>query len=280
MIDQFVSGYLFVMLAVAWMSMITILLSYKFEYQEVIAFPALLGVASFLYVMAMGGYYHLEVFLSVENRDLYYGLIFVVAALLKVLISCSLTEWYRRELKYVAYTIWSDIEVKSVERELDAMVSNVIEQFTWIAGMYAANSRCLFRGREMSSQVKSLMYNKEYDKAFVIMAEHVEVFLLDKFTDVYRDNFQVMAQFGSVAENKSMLKVRVGESDLIAKFLTEKSTALKALCFRGSIYQDSDLEKLIESNMKEESVMRLAKQLSDLYFYKFENELEPSYSLD
>ncbi|EGQ9284354.1 hypothetical protein F7U66_00605 [Vibrio parahaemolyticus] len=280
MLLDILNGYLFITLAASWLVLGVVLLSYKYGYEEVVAYPISLATVGVFYILSFGANFHLIGVIDGEHLEYLQVAVALLALGLAFVFALSVTEWYRRELKYVAFTIWSDMEVKSVERELDAEVVNVMEQFSWVVEMYTSNSRCLFKGREISSQVRALLYAKEYDRAFYMMSDHVEVFLLDKFTDIYRDNFQVMSQFGSVAENTSLLKVRVAESDLISKFLAEKSTALKALCFRGSIYQESDLEVLIQKNMKQECVDRLATQLSDLYLYKEEQGYEPSYKIN
>ncbi|MGR5347579.1 hypothetical protein [Vibrio mediterranei] len=267
---------LFTMLVVAWAGVLVGLLSYKFDYQELVPYPALVTGMSTLYLLIfLIGTYSVRFALIQEEV--------VSASLLLVGVTLAVSFWLSqravltRELNYVSSVIWSDMEAKSIDRNLENSMLDTIDKFAWAVRLYNSNSKCLFHSKECIDHVKHLLYDGRHKEALDKMSEHIEVFLLDKLTDEHRDALVVMNSFGSVTDNSAMLKTRVADSDLIENLLTEKRTAMSIICFKGSIYHQDDVNGIIEKDSSSSNIKRIASNLTDLYLYKEAQGFEPSY---
>ncbi|MGR5448643.1 hypothetical protein ACP3V3_02420 [Vibrio sp. PNB22_3_1] len=277
MFDLIMFGFLNAALAVAWICMFVAVLAHRYEYEDMILYPTTVGVISFIYVLLYAAMVHGQSVIDPHHYDLFTGLVYGSSILFFIAVWFSSSQWHRREIDFITHAIWSDVEAESVSRKIDSVKTNVFEQFRWLSGVYSSNSQCNFHSKDVELKVQRLLFSEQSAAAFEEISAIIDMFLLDKITDTHREEFKVLCSFGSSVHSNDMLKLRVSESDLISEFLSQKSMALRALCFNGSVFDEVNVSAVLDIDASPSRKKVISEQLSDLYLLKINKAMMPSY---
>lgn len=251
-------------------------LALHFGHGNFVTFPKRMLVASTLYVIGAGCSIHVLPFAPDIHKELIYG-IQVAGCVLVLFCLYSWREYFAREVVFVAGLVWSDPERDSEHRRIDEMRSNLSERIIWLIEVYTSSSRCNFNSQESIDSIKHDLLAGEYENALGVLSELLDILILDKISDINDEQLEVLNSFGSVMDNNTMLRTRIGDSQMMEEFLAEKSLALRTLCFDGSFYSFQQVADIISFDAKPDRVEKLSANMADLYLYKKQRMYEPVY---
>ncbi|ANO35640.1 hypothetical protein A6E01_20735 (plasmid) [Vibrio breoganii] len=179
------------------------------------------------------------------------------------------------EIQSMFDSITDNSEILQKEEAIEIQEQYFLSKVNWLISLYADNSKCLFHSDECIQTISNSIKDKEITKAAKLLSKHLDLLLLDKFSDEYRPMIEALGSFGAT-HNQDELKLRVADSEVVAYFNNEKKIALNCLMTPKTEFIHNDIQLLIDTQ-DSTPAPSIATPMVDLYLYKTANGMEPSY---